>query len=109
MHSTHHRIDSAAAALWASAFVIAAMIIVQAGRLPLNPAYAEMTSTRSSYSIMSANGGRGDDADPDEVLYVIDNRSEVLLVYEVADVRTGAVVPRDGGALPPLFRNAVRR
>ena len=36
--------NPSATALWASAFVIAALVILQAGRLPENAAYAEMAS-----------------------------------------------------------------
>lgn len=65
------------ASMWASAFVIAAIIISQAGRLgPLNPAYAEMASEGSDYSLMTTQGGN------DENLYVLDNRAGKLFVYK---------------------------
>ncbi len=100
------KINSSAAVLWASAFVIAAMIIVQAGRLPGQAAQAEMTATRADYSVMTTNSGRGGDQDPDELLYVIDNRDQVLLVYEIEDVRRRQVVLRDGWLLPFQFASA---
>ena len=92
--------------LWASTFVIAALIIVQAGRLPGNPAHADMTDRSGSYTIMTADSGRGKDEDPYEVLYVIDNREQVLLVYEIEDVATRQIQLRDGGSLDQLFRIA---
>lgn len=77
------RFDPAAATLWASAFVIAALLIIQIGKLPGNPAYAEMSSSRSNFTILTADSGRGDNADPDEVLWVADSRGAWLLVYEI--------------------------
>ena len=106
--SRSQNISSSAAALWASAFVIAAMIIVQAGRLPGQTASAEMTATRADYSVMTTNSGRGGDQDPDELLYVIDNRDQVLLVYEIEDVRRRQVVLRVGWSLPFQFASARR-
>lgn len=102
------KINSSAAVLWASAFVIAAMILVQAGRLPGQAAHAEMTATRADYSVMTTNSGRGGDQDPDELLYVIDNRDQVLLVYEIEDVRRRQVVLRDGWSLRFQFASARR-
>jgi hypothetical protein len=54
-------IDSSAAALWASAFVIAALIIVQAGRLPGNQAHAEMATGNGAYTLVTADAGTGGD------------------------------------------------
>ncbi|MEE8154236.1 MAG: hypothetical protein V3T53_04670 [Phycisphaerales bacterium] len=102
------KINSSAAVLWASAFVIAAMILVQAGRLPGQAAHAEMTATRADYTVMTTNSGRGGDGDPDELLYVIDNRDQVLLVYEVEDARRGGVILRVGWSLPFQFASARR-
>ncbi len=101
-------ISSSAAALWASAFVIAAMIIVQAGRLPGQTANAEMTASRADYSVMTTSSGRGGDADPDELLYVIDNRDQVLLIYEVEHAPRGQVTLRVGWSLPFQFASARR-
>jgi len=106
---THQtRINPSAAALWASAFVILALVIVQAGRLPANQAHAEMANSGAGYSLVTSDSGFGDDADPYELLYVIDNRDQVLLVYEVEDAQTGQIFLRDGGSLVTLFNNARR-
>jgi hypothetical protein len=96
------------AALWASAFVIAALTIVQAGRLPQNAAFGEMATNRGDYSLLTTDSGLGGDVQPNELLYVIDSRAEVLLVYEIEDARSGRVVLRDGGSLSGLFRAARR-
>lgn len=99
-------LNPAPVALWASAFVIGALIIVQAGRLPGNPAHADMSTTRGDYVLLTANAGTGGDEAPDEVLYVIDNRTQVILAYEVEDATKKRVELRDGGLLDNLFRQA---
>lgn len=99
-------INASAAALWASAFVIAALIIVQAGRLPGNAAHAEMATDRGSYTLLTCNSGRGGETDPDELLYVIDSREQVLLVYEIEDARKKQFILRDGGSLDTMFQRA---
>jgi len=107
MSSARQQFDPARAILWASAFVLASLVILQAGKLPGNPAYAGQVSSAGAYTILTADSGRGDDANPDEILVVIDNRTEALMVYET-DGRSG-IVPRDGGNLANLFRQALNR
>lgn len=102
------RINTASAVLWASAFVLAAMVITQAGRLPVNPAYAEMGVESGGFTLVTSNSGRGEDAAPYELLYVLDSRDEVLLVYEIEDARQRQIVLRGGADLPEWFRNARR-
>jgi hypothetical protein len=99
-------INTPAAVLWASAFIIAALIVIQAGRLPQNSAYAEMATGHGGFSLVTADAGRGGDVQPDELLYVIDSREQVLLVYEIEDARQGRVTLRDGGSLVNLFGSA---
>lgn len=100
------KINGSVAVLWASAFVIAALVIIQAGKLPGQAAFAEMASSRGDYSVMTTNSGRGGDTDPDELVYVIDNRDQVLLVYEVEDAKRGGIVFRDGWNLNATFNQA---
>ncbi len=104
--SRPQHISKTAATLWASALLIAALTIVKAGRQPSHTAHGEMTMSRADYTIMTTNSGRGGDADPDELLYVIDNRDQVLMVYEIEDARRGHIILRDGGSLDILFRRA---
>jgi hypothetical protein len=110
MHMNHTEnnanFNAGAAVLWASAFVILAMIIVQAGRLQGNAAHAEMVADRGSYTLMTADSGRGGDEDPDEILYVIDSREQTLLVYEVEDARKRQISFRQGEPLDLLFQRA---
>lgn len=96
-------IDVSRAVLWASAFVIAALVIVQAGRFPGKTAQAEMAMAADDIVMLTTDSGRGGDTNPDEILYVIDSRAEVLLVYEVEDARKGQIILRDGGRLERLF------
>jgi hypothetical protein len=102
------RFNSANASLWASAFVIVALIIAQAGRLPGNLANAGVVADRGSYTLMTADSGKGGDTEPDEILCVIDSREQMLMVYEVEDTRRGGMIPRDGYPLSDLFARARR-
>ena len=108
MNASHttRSLSGAAATLWASAFVIAALIIVQAGRLPGNSAYADMQGDRGSYTLLTAGSGRGPDTDPNDIFCVIDSREQVLLVYEVEDAQKGQVFLRDVYQLDDLFQRA---
>jgi hypothetical protein len=103
---TRTKINASGAALWASAFVLAALVIVQAGRYPGKAAQAEMTATRGSYTILTTDAGRGGDTNPWELLYLIDSRDQILLVYEIEDARQNTMHLRDGASLEYLFRVA---
>lgn len=100
-------LNPSAAMLWASAFVIAAFIIVQAGRLPGNPAHADMTIVKGDYTLLTTDSGRGG-TPPNEMLFIIDSRDQVLLMYEVEDARRGILEFRGGGSIANLFLNARR-
>ena len=101
-------VNAAAAVLWASAFVLAALIIVQAGRLPGSAAYADVAAAGDDYTLLTVDAGRGDRAAPYQMLYVIDNQDEVLLVYEIPEAQKREIVLRGGGSLANLFQNARR-
>ena len=107
--SRAQHIPTSAAVLWASAFVIAALVIVQAGHLPGQAAYGEMTASRDDYSLLTARSGKGRDTKPHDMLYVIDKRDQVLMVYYIEDSRRGQIVPIDGGSIENLFRAGRRR
>ena len=101
--SQRNPISTGAAILWGSAFLLAGMVIIQAGRMGGNAAHAEMTGSDGDYTLLTtAAGGSG----TNEVLYVIDNREQVLLVYEIENAQTGQMFLRDGGSLVSLFRTA---
>jgi len=103
---TRPNFNSSAAVLWASAFVIGAIILAQAGRLPVNAAHAEIAADRGSYTLLTARSGRGPETEPYELLYVIDSREQVLLVYEVEDTRKRQIVFREGYNLDDQFQRA---
>lgn len=105
-NQTRNNSPVASAALWASAFLLAALVIVQAGKLPGQAAYAGAGSSEGDFTLLTARSGRGGETDPDEVLFVIDNRSEMLYVYEIEDGNNGAIQLQDGGPLPNMFSNA---
>jgi len=69
-----------AASLWASAFVILALIIVQAGRMGAVPssALAGEVSSVGDLTVLTAAGG-----DNEDVLAVLDRRAERLFVYGI--------------------------
>src|SRR5262245_34670715 len=100
------RISGSASVLWASACINAALVIMQAGRLPGNAASASMTADRGSYTLMTCYSGRGGDTDPDDILCVIDSREQMLMVYDVDDVRKKQIILRDGYSLDQLFQHA---
>ncbi len=102
---THSR-TTPVAVLWASAFVIAALTIVQAGRLPGGTAYAETVAELGDYTVLTARTGKGPDDRPYEALWVIDNREQVLIVYDLEDAQRGKFIVRGGGSLRNLFRTA---
>mgnify|MGYP005699889937 CR=1 FL=1 len=103
------QIDTAAAVLWASAFLILAIVIVQAGQLQGNAAFADQAVNKGDYSLVTVDAGRGGgDAAPNEVLFVVDSQDEVLMIYDIEDARRGAIILRSGGSLANVFSSARR-
>jgi len=88
--------------LWASAFVLAALVMIEAGKLPAHRAHAgPATAGDEGFSMLtapSATGGSGQ-----EYLYVIDGRDEVLYLYEVPNVADRRIVFKGGAFLPAVF------
>ncbi len=78
MKNSRERIHPGVGALWASAFVIAALVIVQAGRLGAgNQAEASVVNF-AGVTVLTASTGANDD-----VILVLDDRTDALLVYGV--------------------------
>ena len=102
---------SASPVLWASAFVIAALAILQAGRLNPNPAYAgQAVTTDEGFSMVTASSGQGPQSERYDVLYIIDSDEESMFIYYVDNANTPATSRLDlknGAYLPNLF-NAAR-
>lgn len=100
----------ATALLWASAFALAALVIVQAGRLPGNAAFAAGAANQGGQgtSIITLNTGLGPDAKPYEALWVLDGRGEMLFIYYIENGNAGdkALLLRQAIPVPELFRVA---
>lgn len=77
------QIDVGAAALWASAFVVLAMILVQAGNRGGNTALARDVDDVSSMRILNADAGSGED-----VIVVLNQTDETLSIYSVEAQRS---------------------
>ncbi len=76
-------IDAGAAALWASAFVILALILVQAGGRGGNAAYARDVDDITSLRILNADAGSGED-----VIVLLNQTDETLSIYSVEAQRS---------------------
>jgi hypothetical protein len=99
------RMHSSAAVLWASAFIVAALIILTAGRLPESPAYAGMaTGGSGGFTLVTAPSGFGPADQPYEILFVIDNQTQMLYVYAVENASDRRILLRGGAPLSTLFR-----
>jgi hypothetical protein len=107
---TNHRINRSSPVLWASAFIILAMAITQAGRLAPNPAYAgDAVTTGSGLSLLTASSGTGPKEAPYDLLYVIDSQDELLYIYWVENANspsTSKLSLVNGSYLPSLFQAA---
>lgn len=78
-----HRIAPGVATLWAAAFVILALILTQASRFSgPGVAYAGNVSEVGDLVVLTAGAGNNED-----VLIVLDSRSERLMVYGVGGNR----------------------
>jgi hypothetical protein len=85
-------------ALWASAFVLASLAVVQAGRLTGGQARADLVSQVGSYTVLTADAGTED------VLLMLDTRKEQVLVYKVENQNAIELYKRY--ELPRLFQDA---
>lgn len=98
---------NSAAALWASAIVVAALILVTAGRMPETPAHAAMATTGTGgFSMVAARSAFGESDAPIDNIYVVDNSSQTLYIYSVENAADRRILLRGGASLPALFRAA---
>lgn len=98
--SSKTRIDSAAATLWASAMIILALVIMQAGRLGAG-AQARADVTEIGDTVLLTAFAEANE----QVLLILDSRADTLLVYSV--VNRNSVVLRETRNVTELF-NEVR-
>lgn len=97
----------ASSVLGASAFVLAALTIMQAGRMTSTAHAAESANSGSlGYCVATIRSGLGSDTRPQDLLYVIDSRGETLFIYFIENVAEQRVLLRQAISLPALFRQA---
>ena len=91
---------TSSAALSASALVIAALVVVQAGKLLSGPeARADLVSTAGTVSVLTAEANNSND-----VLFVLDGRSEELMVYKLENQTNWELFKKYN--LPRMFSEA---
>lgn len=94
-----------AAVLWASAIVTTALILVTAGRLSDGTAHGAMATTgNAGFTLITTSSGLGPKEERYELLYVIDNQSQMLFVYGIDNAADRRITLRGGSFLPNLFR-----
>jgi len=96
--SSRDRGGSGHGALWASAAVLAGLVLVQAGRMRDNAALADMVVQAGEYTLLTT------EAQNEELLYVIDVRTEELSIYRIGQQRSLELIYKD--VLPELFSAA---
>ncbi|MBM4110899.1 MAG: hypothetical protein FJ254_06015 [Phycisphaerae bacterium] len=99
-------IGTGAAILWATAVLLGALVIMQAGRLEQRAYADQANSGQHGYSVCSATTGQGTPAQPIEAVYVVDSRDEVLLVYAMERFQDQKVQLRHSESLAALFARA---
>jgi uncharacterized membrane protein len=90
-----------AAALWASAAVIAALILVQGSRLTGETARADVVSTTGSLTVLTFEGQNED------LIAVLDARSEQIMLYRV--VNRNALELQQSYSVARMFSDAANR
>lgn len=97
-----NRIQTACFCLLASAFVLSAILIVRIDdQAAPNAAHADQVISQPAFTMMTART-RGDQADGDESLFILDNTSGVLVVY-APDVSNKQLKPIAGIKMSEIF------
>ncbi|MBC8522348.1 hypothetical protein H8D29_00300 [PVC group bacterium] len=96
--------------LWASAVIVAALILMQTGRLRPGVAVADSVSSGEGFTLLTTSSGQGTSENPTDVLFVIDNHSAVIMVYEITNAsdRKG-FTPLAAESIPSIFNGLRRR
>jgi hypothetical protein len=90
-------------ALWASAFIVAALVFVMAGRHTQN-AYADSASTANGFTLLTTSSGQGAD-----LLYLIDQETSMLIVYNLKNPQINSEMELVAAwYLPSMFNTAFR-
>lgn len=99
-NASTNRLDPAAAALWASAFVIGAMLTIQAGRLGApQSAEAGNLAEVGQVRILTADAGGGE-----EFLAVLNITDETISIYSIENQRS--IELYQVAKLPDLFEQS---
>lgn len=95
------RLDAGGAALWASAFVILALVIVQAGRLggAGEKAYAGDVAELATLRLLTASSG-----DNEEFLAILNHTDETISIYGIENGRSVELFQVQ--SLPEMFTQA---
>ena len=81
-----------------------ALVIMQAGRLPQQSAFAgDAITGADGFTMITTSSGFGKDTRPYELCFVLDNYSDMMFVYEIPQAASRSVVLRNGTDLPYLF------
>jgi hypothetical protein len=95
---------SSASFLWASAFILLGLVVVQAGRLAgiwMNTASADVVSRVADFTTLTMTATASED-----LALVLDGRAEKLYVYRIKNRESVELVrPYE---LPSLFQNGTR-
>jgi hypothetical protein len=105
----HEGTATARIVLVATAIMLAALTIIQAGRIDLNAAHAGTANAGpQGSSMVTIDSGLGPKERPYESLWVLDGRGEMLFIYYVENANAGekALLLRQVIFLPDLFRKA---
>lgn len=98
-----NRIQTACFCLLASAFVLAAILMVRidqhAGE---NAAYADQVIAQPAFTMMTARTRGGGDNEGDESLFILDNNAGVLVVY-APNVAREQIEPIQGIKMTDIF------
>ncbi len=89
--------------LWASAFIVAALVFVMAGRHTQN-AYADNASTANGFTLLTTPSGQGSD-----LLYVVDQETSMLIVYNLKNPQLNSEMELIAAwYLPSMFNTALQ-
>ncbi len=89
--------------LWASAFIVAAIIFTTAGR-HAQEANAASASTASGFTLLTTPNGQGSD-----FLYLIDDETSMLMVYSVRNPQFNTELELSAAwYLPEMFAKALQ-
>lgn len=98
----------AATPLWASAFVLAGLLVVSAGRITPSADAGDAASVAAGgMQVLTLTNGDGSSTQFNESVYVLDNHSETLFVYTIENAtdKRGLIL-RTAEPLQQVFRNA---